>query len=442
MEELTALPVGAESDRRREGPSFDFPSILTQEGRFVQRSRSVPSAAAMYTGASMRSLEGRGWSLVSLAALASAFVAVFVEEASVSVDPAFRVAPTPSSYSLGSLESETRFVSSDSPPSVHGATAVEIAGGRIRAFWYGGSREGAKDVAIYSAVFDPSSSSWGPQQIATTRGETARDLGRYVKKLGNPVVARDSQGRLWLFYLSVSLGGWSGSAVNFRISEDQGATWGRARRIVTSPFLNLGTLVRGPALLFADGTLGLPVYHELLGKFGELLRLSPEGEVLDKIRISHGRSSLQPVVVPLSPLEAVAFLRSSGGSPRRILSVTTEDGGRTWGDLAPTGFPNPDAAIGALRTSGGEILIAFNDSEVDRSNLKLAVSSDGGRSFRALVTVDPPRPPGAGGKAAAPELAYPWLLESSDGALHLLYSWNRSRIVHVRYRSSTSTGRP
>lgn len=401
-----------------------------------------PSATAMYTGASMKSLEGRAWALVSLAALGSAFVAAFVDEAPITSDLEFQVARPSRSTSLGALEGETRIVSSGSPPSVHSATAVEIAGGRIRAFWYGGSREGAKDVAIYSAVFDPSSSTWGPQEIATTREGTARDLRRYVKKLGNPVVARDSRGRLWLFYVSVSLGGWSGSAVNFRISEDQGATFGAAQRIVTSPFLNLGTLVRGPALVFEDGTLGLPVYHELLGKFGELLRISAEGEVLDKIRLSHGRSSLQPVVVPLARLEAVAFLRSSGWSSKRVLSVRTEDGGRTWSDLAPTELPNPDAAVGALRTSTGEILIAFNDSEVDRSNLKLASSRDGGRSFTVLLTVNPPRPTGPTGEAESPELAYPWLLESSDGALHLLYTWNRSRIVHVRYHPSASMGHP
>lgn len=408
----------------------------------MHRPRQSPWAAAMYTGASMKSLEGRAWALVSLAALASAFVAAFVDDAPVSSHPAFQVARPSTSTSLVALEGETRIVSSGSPVSVHSATAVEIAGGRIRAFWYGGSREGAKDVAIYTAVFDPLSYAWGPQEVATTREETARDLGRYVKKLGNPVVARDSRRRLWLFYVSVSLGGWSGSAVNFRISEDEGATFGPARRIVSSPLLNLGTLVRGPVLPFEDGTLGIPVYHELLGKFGELLRLSPEGDVLDKIRLSHGRSSLQPAVVPLGRLEAVAFLRSSGFRPKRVLSVRTENGGRTWSDLAPTELRNPDAAVAALRTSGGEILIAFNDSEVDRGNLKLAVSRDGGRSFTVLLTVNPPRPPWPPGEVASPELAYPWLLESSDGALHLLYSWNRSRIVHVRYRSPASMGLP
>ncbi len=386
----------------------------------------------------MGSIEGKARAILSLVALAVAFAAALLETGTPSSAPAFQVAPPSLSTSLGSLEGETRIVSSGFPPSVHSATAVETAGGRIRAFWYGGSREGAKDVAIYSAVFDPSSSAWSPQEVVTTSEETARDLDRYVKKLGNPVVTRDSLGRLWLFYVSVSLGGWSGSAVNFRISGDEGMSWGPARRIVTSPLLNVGTLVRGPALLFEDGTLGLPVYHELFGKFGELVRISPEGEVLDKIRLSHGRSSLQPVVVPLGRLEAVAFLRSSGFGPKRVLAVRTADGGRTWSDLEPTKLPNPDAAVSALRTSGGEILVAFNDSEIDRSNLKLALSRDGGRSFTVLQSVEPPGVEPGG----TSELAYPWILESKDGAFHLFYSWNRSRIVHVRYRPEAARRHP
>ncbi|HEY7700397.1 MAG TPA: sialidase family protein [Vicinamibacteria bacterium] len=373
--------------------------------------------------------------MVSLAAVVAAFAAAFVDEAPRSEPLAFAVTPASATMSLGALEGETRIVSAESPPSVHSATAVEISRGRVRAFWYGGTREGAKDVSLYTAVFDPLASAWSPPEVAVTREETARDVGRYIKKLGNPVVARDPRGRLWLFYVSVSVGGWSGSAVNFRISEDEGASWGEARRLVSSPLLNLGTLVRGPAIAFEDGTLGLPVYHELLGKFGELLRISPEGDVLDKIRLSHGRSSLQPVVVPLSALDAIAFLRSSGWSPRRVLSVATRDGGRSWSELAPTVLPNPDAAVAALRTSGGEVVIAFNDSAVDRSKLKLAVSRDGGSRFEILGVVEPPEL-----SEEPPELAYPWLLETSDRSLHLLYSWNRRRIVHVRYLSSGSPG--
>ena len=37
-----------------------------------------------------------------------------------------------------------RFASSGLTRRVHSVTVVELSGGRLRAFWYGGSREGAK----------------------------------------------------------------------------------------------------------------------------------------------------------------------------------------------------------------------------------------------------------------------------------------------------------
>ena len=332
---------------------------------------------------------------------------------------------------------ETRFASSGVTPSVHSATAVELSDGKIRAFWYGGSREGAKDVAIYTSVFDAERGRWSRELVVTTRTGTQADVRRYVKKLGNPVVSRDHDGRLWLFYVSVSVGGWSGSAINYRVSEDEGESWSAASRLVTSPFLNISTLVRGPAVLYADGTQGVPVYHELLGKFGEYIRLGREGRVLDKARMSSGYSSLQPVVVPLDTVRAVGLMRTSGNSPTSVLSVETGDGGSSWSAITPTPLANPDAAIAALRISSGELLVAFNDSEHDRSNLSLALSENDGDSWELVHVFEPPAPVDI---ASAARFAYPWLLESTDGKLHLLYTWERDRIVHVRFNRAWLLG--
>ncbi|WP_206323709.1 exo-alpha-sialidase, partial [Pseudomonas viridiflava] len=95
--------------------------------------------------------------------------------------------------------------------------------------------------------------------------------GKYIRKLGNPVIALAPDKRLWLFYVSVSVGGWAGSTVNAMVSSDMGANWSPPRQLVTSPFLNISTLVRAAPVFHADGSIGLPVYHEFLGKFAEYL---------------------------------------------------------------------------------------------------------------------------------------------------------------------------
>jgi predicted neuraminidase len=321
--------------------------------------------------------------------------------------------------------------------SVHSATAAEISGGRLRAFWYGGSREGAADVALYTSVYSPAEGTWSPERAVVTRQSAQRHLQRYLRKLGNPVAGRDRNGRLLLFFVSVTVGGWAGSAINLTVSEDEGETWSAPRRLVATPFFNVSTLVRGPLLQFADGTLGLPVYHEMLGKFGELLRLDAEGHAIGKTRLSWGQSSLQPVIVPRSESEAVGFMRYSGGPPNRVLMVRTSDAGATWTAPVKTSLPNPNAAVGGVLLADGTLVLALNNAERDRESLSLAFSADFGGTWRIAHEVEgdssSPQPP-------VREYSYPWIMQDGAGDVHLLYTWGRTRIKHVHLNAAWLAG--
>jgi predicted neuraminidase len=327
----------------------------------------------------------------------------------------------------------SQLLPNDAARSVHSATAAEISGGRLRAFWYGGSREGASDVAIYTSVYSPRLRRWSPERVVMTREAAQRHLHRYVRKLGNPAVGRDRSGRLWLFFVSVSVGGWSGSAINLMVSEDEGETWSPPRRLIASPFLNISTLVKGAPLQFADGAIGLPVYHEMLGKFGELLRLNADGDVIQKSRLSWGRSSLQPVIVPWSKTEAVGFMRYAGDPPHRVALIRTTDAGAHWSPPVKTALPNPNAAVGSVLLANGGLLLAFNNSQDNRDDLSLAYSADHGNTWRIVYIFE-------GGstspRAPAREYSYPWIMQDQAGDIHLLYTWDRLRIKHVHFNSA------
>ena len=77
------------------------------------------------------------------------------------------------------------------------------------AAWFGGSREGAADVSLYQsdwrAGFD-----WMPAKEMLTRQQAEDQLGRNVRKLGNPLLVSEP-GRWHLFFVSVSSGGWLGA---------------------------------------------------------------------------------------------------------------------------------------------------------------------------------------------------------------------------------------
>ena len=58
-------------------------------------------------------------------------------------------------------------------------------------------------------------------------------------------------------------------------SDDGGKTWVDARRMILTPFLNLGSMVRTQPLVLQDGSIGLPAYHEFVQKWGQWIRMTP-----------------------------------------------------------------------------------------------------------------------------------------------------------------------
>jgi predicted neuraminidase len=372
---------------------------------------------------------------VSLVAILLVFAALYFR--AFEAPPAARWVPprAPSQAPSPKPLFRSELLPNGSAPSVHAATAVELADGTLRAFWYGGSREGASDVAIYTATY--AAGAWTPETALVRREEAQRSLQRSLRKLGNPVAGRDPRGRVWLFYVSVSVGGWAGSAINAMVSDDEGRTWSAPRRLISSPFFNISTLVKGPLVQLADGTMALPVYHEMIGKFGELLRLDADGRVIGKTRLSWGASSLQPVVVPRSESDAVAFMRYAGDPPGRVLVIRSSDAGEHWTAPEKTALPNPNAAVGGVLLAGGPLVLAFNNAEANRESLDLALSADFGASWRVARSLESESQPQ---RAPVAEYSYPWVMQDRAGNVHVLYTWGRARIKHAVFNQAWLEG--
>jgi predicted neuraminidase len=372
---------------------------------------------------------------VSLVAILLVFAALYFR--AFEAPPAARWVPprAPSQAPSPKPLFRSELLPNGSAPSVHAATAVELADGTLRAFWYGGSREGASDVAIYTATY--AAGAWTPETALVRREEAQRSLQRSLRKLGNPVAGRDPRGRVWLFYVSVSVGGWAGSAINAMVSDDEGRTWSAPRRLISSPFFNISTLVKGPPVQLADGTMALPVYHEMIGKFGELLRLDADGRVIGKTRLSWGASSLQPVVVPRSESDAVAFMRYAGDPPGRVLVIRSSDAGEHWTAPEKTALPNPNAAVGGVLLAGGPLVLAFNNAEANRESLDLALSADFGASWRVARSLESESQPQ---RAPVAEYSYPWVMQDRAGNVHVLYTWGRARIKHAVFNQAWLEG--
>ena len=327
-------------------------------------------------------------------------------------------------------------------PSVHAASVIPLKDGNWRAFWFAGSREGAADVVIQSAVWDSTIKQWGSASVVLDREGAQASLGRYIAKLGNPVPMRNINGQLQLYVVAVSIGGWAGSSISVMHSDDDGLNWTGPKRLTTTPLLNLSTLVKGSGFLFADGTMGMPVYHEWIGKYGELLRLDPTGQMLDKRRMTSGRGTLQPIVFIDDAKHASAYFRQARRTGAKQIPVShTTSAGERW-ELAPDlGLPNPNAAITGVELSDRTRLMVFNDLEHGRHRLVLAASwpsqtqadnSQPAKSnyspWKTITVLEDETDSTTNPKE---EFSYPYMSLNQQGQVLLVYTWNRKRIKSI-----------
>lgn len=366
-------------------------------------------------------------------------------------EPTLTAIPTSSktkpNLSPPALQGLTEWLPDTTRPSVHAASVIPLKDGNWRAFWFAGSREGAADVVIQSAVWDSATKQWGPASVVLDREGAQASLGRYIAKLGNSVPMRNINGQLQLYVVAVSIGGWAGSSISVMHSDDDGLNWTGPKRLITTPLLNLSTLVKGSGFLFTDGTMGIPVYHEWIGKYGELLRLDPTGQMLDKTRMTSGRGTLQPIVFIDDAKHASAYFRQARRTGAKQIPVSyTASAGERW-ELAPDlGLPNPNAAITGVELSDRTRLMVFNDLEHGRHRLVLAASwpnqayadtSQPAKSnYSPWKTIGVLEDETASTTNPKEEFSYPYMSLNQQGQVLLVYTWNRKRIRSILWDAS------
>ena len=312
------------------------------------------------------------------------------------------------------------FVSDLKHEKVHSASITHYAKDDLIAAWFAGRVEGGKNVKIYIARYRENQ--WGNAQAIVNRAELADSLNRVIKRLGNPLIYMDKKGQLWCFFVTTSIGGWSTSSLNLMHSNDQGNNWSQPQRLITSPFLNMSTLLRNAPLELEDGGLIVPVYHEFLGRFPELLRVSARGTVVDKKRIA--TSGIQPVLTRADDGNWYTFVRSRTGE---VVAFVSTDGTRSWAPTLATGLPNPDSSVLVAQIESQVWMSVGNNNSLDRADLTLAFTrtlpADWG-SFYQLEYEPEER------------FSYPSLVQGQDGLWHLVYSWKEINIKHVSFNQA------
>lgn len=312
-------------------------------------------------------------------------------------------------------------------PSAHASTIVETPAGIIAA-WFGGTREGHKDVCIWTSRLE--NNKWSaPVMVADG---VLNDSTRYA--CYNPVLFQVPGGELLLFYkIGPNVAGWTGWMMR---SADNGKTWSK-REALPDGFL--GPIKNKPLLI--NGTLICPSSTEKNGWKVHFEYSNDLGKTWTKSEpINDGKivSAIQPSILTYKNGSMQVLCRSKN---RTINESWSKDGGKTWSAMTASSLPNNNSGTDAVTLKDGRQLLVYNhvkphdtlpNGKGARTPLNVAISKDGKNWDAVLILEDSP----------ISQYSYPSVIQSKDGMVHIVYTWRRETIKYVKIDPSKLKGEP
>lgn len=264
------------------------------------------------------------------------------------------------------------------------ASLAQLPDGRLLAAWVASAQEDGESSAIWFSRLGPSG--WNPAQIIANRESTASGSFAHVRDVAYPqLYAEGSWLHLW--YISTSIAGLGGRAIQHSVSTDAGLSWLKPNQLAISPSGISHTALRSAPIPLTDDGLALPIFSGSANQASAWLRLSASGEVIDKIR-------------PLSTILP-----------------------------APANTP-----LAQLRLRSGLFLRAGNPPG-ERNTLQLWTSSDEGKTWASSKPIESAPDGGA-------EFSDPVLLLARNGLIHLAYTWRGQSIKHAVFSEAWLDGGP
>jgi predicted neuraminidase len=292
-------------------------------------------------------------------------------------------------------------------PECHASTIAEPSGGIVAA-WFGGTGESNPDVGIWLSRQEDGK--WTPP-VEVANGVQS-ETNRYP--CWNPVLFQPKTGPLLLFYkVGPSPSSWWGMLMT---STDGGKAWSKPQRL---PEGIVGPIKDKPVQL-TNGDILCPSSTEDKGRrvhFERTPDLGQTWQATEPVNDPREIAAIQPTLLFHSDGRLQALVRTGQG---KIGQVWSQDQGKTWGKMTLTSLPHPNSGIDAVTLKDGRHLLVYNHTTKGRSPLNIAISTNGTDWQAALILEDTPG-----------EYSYPAVIQTSDGKVHITYTWKRLRVRHA-----------
>lgn len=313
----------------------------------------------------------------------------------------------------------------------HASNIIALPNKEFLCCWFGGSFEGASDVAIYASR--RTTCGWG-KPVKLTNGKEAA---------WNPVLFLGKDGILKLFYKEGQyISQWRTMLLN---SIDCGYTWSVPRELVPGDNSGGRGPVRNKILKLKSGRLvaGASTEHVNWTAFADLsddggnnwyksqiitiqsLSCSLAKKITENnIPVSkqsfNGRGIIQPSLWQNEDGSVHMLLRSSEGW---IYRSDSTDNGLNWCTAYPINIPNNNSGIDLTKAENGTIFLVCNPVGYNwgiRFPLTIFRSDNEGQTWKRILDLE--RGPG--------EFSYPATI-IQNGKLIVTYTWKRKAIAFI-----------
>lgn len=355
----------------------------------------------------------------------------------------------------------------------HAANLMPLSNGDIGCVWFGGSQEGKSDISIYFSRLPAGQKCW-TEAVKLSDDDTRSEQ--------NPVLFPAPDGKLWLLYTAQKSGNQDTSIIRYRISEDNGATWGTIGVL----FDKAGTFVRQPVVVLDNGDWLVPVFYcrtrpgeKWVGNddISAVRISSDQGRSWSEVEVPNSVGCVHMNIEKLADGTLLSMYRSRWAD--HIYASRSTDNGRTWSEPVAIELPNNNSSIQFTRLANGHLALVFNDSsaaqaterraslydEIEdeeqattpdvepapvvaqrsafwgapRAPMTLAISEDGGKTWpykRNLEVGDGYCMTNNSELQLNREYSYPSIKQTADGVIHIAYTFFRQKIHYVQLREA------
>jgi predicted neuraminidase len=322
---------------------------------------------------------------------------------------------------LGKAQTNWKVVATEmvvaNPPfaACHASTIAEQSPGELVVSFFAGTRESASDVSIW--LTRHGSGAWSKPLVVADG--IVNDSLRYA--CWNPVLFKAADTSLFLFYkVGPNPREWWGM---LKKSRDGGRSWSKAEKLASGV---LGPIKNKPVRL-VDGTIVSASSVETNERWKVHVEISKDNGsewTITPVDTASTFKVIQPAILVHGDSALQLLCRSDQD---RIVSSSSYDKGRTWTKFSKLQVRNPNSGIDAITLNDGTHMLVYNptirgkDWWNNRGKLNVAVSRDG-INWKDVAVLE---------NGTTEEYSYPAIIQSSDGRVHITYTFDRKNIKHV-----------